>query len=98
MIQFRRAPLMLFHQVNHGQVTPNQLELHIQPLEGISPRFNAKVPGPIVNLSNVNMDFRYQDYFSARPSTGYERLLYDAMTGDATLFQRADTVELAWSV
>jgi glucose-6-phosphate 1-dehydrogenase len=98
VIQFRRAPLMLFHQAKHGPLTPNQLVLHIQPTEGISLRFNAKVPGPIVNLSTVNMDFRYEDYFSARPSTGYERLLYDAMTGDATLFQRADTVEVAWSV
>ena len=98
MIQFRRAPLMLFHQAKHGPLTPNQLVLHIQPKEGISLRFNAKVPGPIVNLSTVNMDFRYEDYFSARPSTGYERLLYDAMIGDATLFQRADTVEIAWGV
>jgi glucose-6-phosphate 1-dehydrogenase len=72
--------------------------LRIQPKEGISMRFSAKVPGPIVKLSPVEMDFRYEDYFSARPSTGYERLLYDAMIGDATLFQRADTVELAWSV
>jgi glucose-6-phosphate 1-dehydrogenase len=72
--------------------------LRIQPKEGISIRFRAKVPGPIVKLSPVHMDFRYEDYFKARPSTGYERLLYDAMIGDATLFQRADTVELAWSV
>jgi len=98
VIQFRRAPLLLFHQENGGPLTPNQLVLHIQPTEGISLRFKAKVPGPVMQLSNVNMDFRYADYFQARPSTGYERLLYDAMIGDATLFQRADTVEIAWSV
>ncbi|MGH9594282.1 MAG: glucose-6-phosphate dehydrogenase, partial [Bryobacteraceae bacterium] len=98
VIQFRRAPLMLFHQVQHGPLPPNQLVLHIQQKEGISLRFSAKVPGPIVNLQPVDMNFRYEDYFQARPTTGYERLLYDAMTGDATLFQRADTVEIAWSV
>ncbi len=98
VVQFRRAPLMLFHQTDGGRLPPNQLILRIQPQEGISMRFSAKVPGPIVKLSPVEMDFRYEDYFSARPSTGYERLLYDAMIGDATLFQRADTVELAWSV
>jgi glucose-6-phosphate 1-dehydrogenase len=98
VVQFRRAPLMLFHQMDGGRLPPNQLILRIQPTEGISMRLSAKVPGPIVKLSPVEMDFRYEDYFSARPSTGYERLLYDAMIGDATLFQRADTVELAWSV
>lgn len=97
LIQFRRAPLMLFQQAEHGALTPNQLVLHIQPKEGISMRFNAKAPGPVVKLSSVRMDFRYEDYFSAKPSTGYERLLYDAMMGDATLFQRADTVEMAWT-
>jgi glucose-6-phosphate 1-dehydrogenase len=95
-IQFRRAPLMLFQQNEHGPLPPNQLVLHIQPTEGISLRFSAKVPGPTVKLSSVRMDFRYEDYFSAKPSTGYERLLHDAMMGDATLFQRADTVEMAW--
>ena len=98
VIQFRRAPLMLFHQAKKGPLPPNQLVLHIQPKEGISLRFSAKVPGPIVNLQPVDMNFRYEDYFKAQPSTGYERLLYDAMTGDATLFQRADTVETAWGV
>jgi glucose-6-phosphate 1-dehydrogenase len=98
VIQFRRAPLMLFHQTDGGRLPPNQLIIRIQPKEGISIRLSAKTPGPIVKLSPVEMDFRYEDYFSARPSTGYERLLYDAMIGDATLFQRADAVELAWSV
>ncbi len=98
VIQFRRAPLLLFHQAQSGAIPPNQLVLNIQPKEGISLQFNAKVPGPIVNLQPVEMNFRYEDYFKARPTTGYERLLYDAMIGDATLFQRADTVEIAWSV
>ncbi len=98
VIQFRRAPLMLFHQADGGRLPPNQLVLHIQPKEGISMRFSAKVPGPIVKIGPVDMNFRYEDYFKAKPTTGYERLLHDAMIGDATLFQRADTVELAWSV
>jgi glucose-6-phosphate 1-dehydrogenase len=97
-IQFKRAPFMLFRKTSVERLTPNLLVLHIQPNEGISLRFGAKIPGPIVRLGSVDMDFRYADYFGSTPSTGYERLLYDCMTGDATLFQRADMVEAAWSV
>ena len=70
--------------------------LHIQPDEGVSLRFEAKVPGPAVRLSGVDMDFRYADYFNASPSTGYETLLYDCLIGDPTLFQRADNIEAGW--
>ena len=97
-IHFKRAPFILFRKTAVNRLTPNQLILHIQPDEGISLRFDAKVPGPIVRLGAVNMDFRYSDYFGSTPSTGYERLLYDWMIGDATLFQRADMVEAGWSV
>jgi glucose-6-phosphate 1-dehydrogenase len=97
-IQFKRAPFILFRKTAVDRLTPNQLILHIQPDEGISLRFDAKVPGPLVRLGAVNMDFRYTDYFGSTPSTGYERLLYDCMIGDATLFQRADMVEAGWSV
>jgi glucose-6-phosphate 1-dehydrogenase len=97
-IQFRRAPFVLFRDTPVEKLAPNQLVLHIQPDEGISLRFGAKVPGIQVDIGAVNMDFRYQDYFGNEPSTGYERLLYDCMTGDATLFQRADMVEAGWSV
>jgi glucose-6-phosphate 1-dehydrogenase len=97
-IQFKRAPFMLFRRTSVERLTPNLLVLHIQPDEGISLRFGAKVPGPLVRLGSVNMDFRYADYFGSTPSTGYERLLYDCMTGDATLFQRADMVEAGWAV
>ena len=95
-IQFRRAPLVLFRETSVDQITPNLLVLHIQPDEGISLRFGAKVPGAIVHVGSVNMDFNYADYFGKEPSTGYERLLYDCMIGDATLFQRADMVEAGW--
>ena len=97
-IQFRRAPFMLFRDTPVDRLTPNLLVLNIQPEEGISLRFGAKVPGPIMQLGSVNMDFRYTDYFGASPSTGYERLLHDCMVGDATLFQRADMVEAGWAV
>jgi glucose-6-phosphate 1-dehydrogenase len=98
VIQFRRAPFMLFRETQVENMMPNQLVLHIQPEEGISLRFAAKTPGPAMQLGEVNMDFEYADYFGINPSTGYERLLHDCMTGDATLFQRADMVEAGWSI
>ena len=98
VIQFRRAPFVLFRDTEVDKLTPNQLVLHIQPEEGISLRFAAKTPGPVMRLGIVDMDFEYADYFGEQPSTGYERLLHDCMIGDATLFQRADMVEAGWSV
>jgi glucose-6-phosphate 1-dehydrogenase len=98
VIQFRRAPFMLFRETPVENMMPNQLVLHIQPEEGISLRFAAKTPGPAMQLGEVNMDFAYADYFGQTPSTGYERLLHDCMIGDATLFQRADMVEAGWSI
>ncbi|HXY50731.1 MAG TPA: glucose-6-phosphate dehydrogenase [Terriglobales bacterium] len=98
VIQFRRAPFVLFRDTAVDTLLPNQLVLHIQPEEGISLRFAAKVPGPIMRLGPVDMDFEYANYFGKQPSTGYERLLHDCMVGDATLFQRADMVEAGWSI
>jgi len=98
VIQFRRAPFMLFRETQVENMMPNQLVLHIQPEEGISLRFAAKTPGPAMQLGEVNMDFKYADYFGETSNTGYERLLHDCMTGDATLFQRADMVESGWSI
>ncbi|MGH9623898.1 MAG: glucose-6-phosphate dehydrogenase [Bryobacteraceae bacterium] len=97
-IQFRRAPFVLFRDTPVDSLSANVLVLHIQPDEGISLTFGAKIPGPLVRLGSVNMDFRYVDYFGLEQSTGYERLLYDCMLGDATLFQRADRVEAGWTV
>ncbi len=97
-VKFRRAPFMLFRNTPVDQLSSNHLILHIQPDEGISMRFGAKVPGPILKIGAVDMNFDYEDYFGNTPSTGYERLLHDCMMGDATLFQRADQVEAAWSV
>ncbi len=97
-IQFRRAPFVLFRRTGVGQLAPNELVMHIQPDEGISLRFDAKVPGPVVRLGPVDMKFDYSDYFGKGCRTGYETLLYDCMIGDATLFQRADMVEAGWSI
>jgi len=98
VIQFKRAPFVLFRKTPVDRLEQNRLVLHLQPDEGISLRFGAKIPGPVVQIGGVDMDFNYADYFNATPQTGYERLLYDCMLGDATLFQRSDQVETAWHV
>ena len=97
-IQFRRAPFVLFRDTAVERLAPNFLVLHIQPEEGITLSFGAKMPGPLMSLGNVDMSFAYADYFGGGAATGYERLLHDCMIGDATLFQRADMVEAGWSV
>ena len=98
VIQFRRTPFVLFRNTSVRNLETNRLVIHIQPGEGISLSFGAKIPGSVMKLGLVNMDFDYATYFGAERSTGYERLLRDCMAGDATLFQRADMVEAGWSV
>ena len=98
VIQFRRTPFVLFRNTTVKNLETNRLVIHIQPKEGISLSFGAKVPGSVMKLGLVNMDFDYTSYFGAEHNTGYERLLRDCMAGDATLFQRADMVEAGWSV
>jgi glucose-6-phosphate 1-dehydrogenase len=98
VIQFRRTPFVLFRNTGVRNVETNRLVIHIQPDEGISLSFGAKVPGAVMKLGLVNMDFEYKTYFGAEHGTGYERLLRDCMAGDATLFQRADMVEAGWKV
>ncbi len=95
-IQFKRAPHMLFRETTVESLNPNLLVLHIQPDEGVSLRFDAKIPGPKMALDTVKMDFEYGDYFGSTPQTGYETLLYDCMQGDSTLFHRSDVVEASW--
>src|SRR5882672_10044099 len=97
-IQFKRAPFALFRDTPVDILTPNVLALQLQPDEGASLQFGAKVPGPEIALGGVRMDFRYKDYFKTEPSTGYETLVYDCMIGDAMLFNRADGVEAGWAV
>jgi glucose-6-phosphate 1-dehydrogenase len=97
-IHFKQAPFALFRDTPIDALTPNVLALQIQPDEGVSLRFGAKVPGPEIALGGVRMHFQYTDYFKSEPATGYETLVYDCMIGDATLFNRADGVEAGWEV
>jgi glucose-6-phosphate 1-dehydrogenase len=96
-IHFKQAPYTLFRDAPAHRIGANVMTIHVQPSEGVTIRFTAKVPGPIVTLGAVNMDFRYDDYFRQQSSTGYETLLYDVLIGDPTLFQRADNVEAGWA-
>jgi glucose-6-phosphate 1-dehydrogenase len=100
VIQYMHAPNFMFRDslVKRENVPANSLVLRIQPNEGIGLNFNAKIPGPTAHLGTVDMDFRYDEHFSVAPTTGYETLLYDCMTGDTTLFKRADNIEAAWAL
>ena len=98
IVEFKRAPFVLFRETGVERLRTNRIVIHIQPDEGITLHFGAKIPGPIVKVGPVDMDFNYSDYFGEQLATGYERLLYDCMIGDATLFQRADMVEAAWCI
>jgi glucose-6-phosphate 1-dehydrogenase len=97
-IQFRRAPHLLFKHVVSGHFEPNALIIRIQPDEGISLNFNAKIPGQAINIRTVRMDFQYGTSFGKRSPEAYERLLLDALLGDSTLFARGDMVEVAWEL
>jgi glucose-6-phosphate 1-dehydrogenase len=97
-IQFKRMPFELFRNAPFHKLHPNTLVIQIQPSEGISLSFGAKIPGPVLRVGSVDMSFQYSKYFGADAYTGYEVLLYDCMIGDATLFQRADMVEAGWTV
>jgi glucose-6-phosphate 1-dehydrogenase len=95
VIHFKRTPHHLF-QRESGVLTSNQLIIRIQPDEGILLKFDMKEPGSGFNVKNVNMDFHYRDLANIRVPAAYERLLYDVMIGDSTLFSRDDEVETAW--
>jgi len=98
-IVFRQPPLALFPTTDGSHLEPNVLSISIQPDEGISLKFGSKVPGPQADLRirPVEMDFRYGTSFGFAAPDAYERLLLDAMLGDATLFTRRDEVEAAWA-
>jgi glucose-6-phosphate 1-dehydrogenase len=97
-VHFKQAPYALFRDTPVDKLTPNIMVLQIQPSEGVTMQFSAKMPGPVVKLGGVRMKFDYADWFQEGPSTGYETLIYDCLIGDATLFQRADNVEAGWRV
>ena len=97
-VHFKPAPYQLFRDTPVDSLTPNILKLMIDPEQGISTQFSAKVPGPVMKLGKVTNSFLYKNFFEEQPNVGYETLLYDCMTGDATLFQRADNIEASWAV
>jgi glucose-6-phosphate 1-dehydrogenase len=98
-IHFKSVPLVLFKDEAAGSVLQHAvLTLRIQPHEGISLRFVAKVPGENINVGNVLMTMTYADAFKRPISEAYERLLLDCMRGDATLFNRRDSVDRAWEL
>jgi glucose-6-phosphate 1-dehydrogenase len=95
MIQFRCAPHIVFRE---REVEPNRLVLNIQPDEGISVSFGAKRPGTEMSIGNVTMNFSYREAFGGASRSAYATLLNDCLRGDATLFDRGDSVEAAWSL
>jgi len=95
-IHFKQVPLSLFGWSNIAGKAPNVLVLNIQPDEGITLSFGAKAPGPVNQIQPVEMDFTYEEAFGGEPPEAYERLLQDALQGDATLFTRNDEVQAAW--
>ncbi|HUL58969.1 MAG TPA: glucose-6-phosphate dehydrogenase [Anaeromyxobacteraceae bacterium] len=97
-IQFRRPPLLLFEQAGVETIDPNRLDILIQPEEAIAITMKAKQPGSAIALASVKLEFGYRSMGGLPPGTGYERLLYDVMVGDSTLFHRADIVEAAWRI
>jgi glucose-6-phosphate 1-dehydrogenase len=86
----------MFRDTPVEQLTPNIIKLLIDPEQGVETSFDAKVPGPQMQLGRVTTSMRYKDFFQQKPNVGYETLFYDCMIGDATLFQRADAIEGSW--
>jgi glucose-6-phosphate 1-dehydrogenase len=98
VVQFKKAPEVLFRDTPVQSLQSNQLIFHVQPDQGIEYRMHAKAPGPALFMQNVGMRFDYKEAFEAARGTGYETLLYHAMIGNAMLFSRTDLVELAWRI
>ncbi|MFC6645742.1 glucose-6-phosphate dehydrogenase [Granulicella cerasi] len=98
-VVFKQPPLHLFkNNAKDGSIQPNVLQLRIQPDEGITLTFGAKIPGPTTNVKPVEMHFSYADAFGKSSANGYERLLLDAMLGDGTLFAEREGVETTWAL
>jgi glucose-6-phosphate 1-dehydrogenase len=97
-VQLKPVPHMAFQSHGSVGVVPNQLVLTMQPDEGVSLRLGAKIPGTRMRIRPVNMEFRYGTSFLSQSPEAYERLILDAMRGDATLFTRNDEVDAQWSI
>lgn len=97
-VQFKRVPHQLYTPEETKGLTPNRLTIRIQPDEGISLKFGAKVPGASQQLASVDMNFSYNSAFGIESPEAYERLIADCMTGDSTLFIRRDEIETSWKL
>ncbi len=97
-VVFKKVPPLLFPRAADGKLVPNALSLCLQPDEGIHLRFEAKHPGTRMRTRSVDMEFHYAEGFEGKVPEAYERLLLDALQGDASLFARADEIELAWGL
>ncbi len=97
-VQFKSVPHLMFPLPPDGRITPNVLSLCLQPDEGIHLIFEAKEPGAGMRTRSVDMEFHYAEDFATALPDAYERLLLDAMQGDASLFARGDEIELAWGI
>jgi glucose-6-phosphate 1-dehydrogenase len=99
IIQFRCPPHIMFPLPPGKEITPNMLALCIQPDEGMHLRFEVKIPDTLAETRSVNMEFQYSDAFGSDAiPDAYERLLLDALQGDASLFTRSDGIELSWKI
>ena len=96
--KFKKAPAVLFRGTPVTKLSANRLIFHIQPDQAIETFFQAKTPGPVMQLQPVNMRFNYGEAFRAARGTGYEVMIYSCMMGDPTLFSRTDLVETAWRI
>jgi len=98
VVEFKKAPEVIFRGTQVSSLDANRLIFHIQPYQGIEIQFQAKTPGPRMRLQPVHMKFGYGDAFKASRYTGYEVMIYACSNGDATLFSRGDLVEAAWRI
>jgi glucose-6-phosphate 1-dehydrogenase len=98
VVQFKKAPSVLFRGTSVQKLAANRLIFHIQPDQGVESLFSAKTPGPTMQLQSVNMRFNYGESFHASRGTGYEVMIFSCMCGDPTLFSRTDLVETAWRI
>jgi len=98
VVEFKKPPVNMFRGTDVKHLAANRLVFHVQPYQGIELLFQAKIPGPTLQLQNVDMAFSYGDNFKASRYTGYEVMIYSCTRGDATLFSRGDLVEAAWKI
>ncbi|MBB4152053.1 glucose-6-phosphate 1-dehydrogenase, partial [Sphingobium scionense] len=97
VVTFKAVPYALFRDCPIDRLPANRLIFQLQPDESIVLDMLVKKPGPVIKTAGTTLDFTYADHFKLSGRTGYETLLYDMMTGDQTLFQRAEQIEAGWA-